>query len=117
MVNEKQAISWTYDPMARKTVITEDAVKALMDAGVVSKKDFLDGDKVKLSNGMKIPSNKLKIAKLTIGNYEYLNLTVEVSSKATANVLGKTFFRKFLPETYEQNGKLYIKPKRRPRKR
>lgn len=117
MVNEKQAISWTYDPMARKTVITEDAVKALMDAGVVSKRDFLDGDKVKLSNGMKIPSNKLKIAKLTIGNYEYLNLTVEVSSKATANVLGKTFFRKFLPETYEQNGKLYIKPKRRPRKR
>ena len=115
MINKKQAVAFTYDPMARKNIITEDAVKALMDADVVSKKDFAPGDKVKLSNGLKIPSNKLIIPSLVVGGYEVTNLSVEVSSKATANVLGKTFFRKFLPEIHELDGKLYIKPKRRPR--
>ena len=114
MVNDMQAVSWTYDPIARKNVITEDAVKALMDADVISKRDFLEGEKVKMSNGLKIPSNKLKIT-IMVGNYQYKDLTIEVSSKASSNVLGKTFFRKFFPETHEQDGKLYIKPKRRPR--
>ena len=115
MVNDAQAMGWTYNPMARKTVITPDAVKALMDAGAITKKDFLDGEKMKLPNGLKLRSNKFKVAKLKVGNYVVTNLTIEVSRKAENNVLGKAFFRKFLPEIHEQDGKLYIKPKRRPR--
>lgn len=117
MVNDGQAVSWTYNPASRKTIMTEDAVKALLDAGIIDKKDFLDGEKIKLSNGLKLRSKKFVIKKLMVGGYLLDNLTVEVSSKAEFNVLGRAFYRDFLPETHELDGKLYLKPKRRPRKR
>jgi peptidoglycan-associated lipoprotein len=113
MINEKQAMNWNFNPASRKTVITEDDLKALMDAGVITKKDFLDGTKIKLSNGLKLRSNKFKIAELKFGEYVVKNITIEVSQKAEVSTLGRAFFRKFDPNIIEKDGKLYLKPKRR----
>ena len=111
MVNDKENVNWAYNPSGRKVEITEDMVKQLLDSKAISKKDFEDGESIKLGDGTKLPSNTFLIATLQIGDVTLENVRVVVSTKVTVPTIGgmNVIMKKMFAVV---KGKvLYMKPK------
>ncbi len=111
MANDKENVNWCYDPASRKVEISEDMVKQLLENKTITKKDFEDGESIKLQDGTKLPSNSFIIATLQIGDVTLENVKVTVSSKVTVPTIGgmsgilKKMFAVVKGKT------LYMKPK------
>jgi len=114
-VNDQVDVQWTWDLRSSRTSVPIAIVEEWFNAGVINKGDFSDGDKIKGPNGTKMPSNRLKINSIKLGDYELTNVTIFIDEKADAVlVLGKAVFRQFDPSNItEENGMLMLLPKRR----
>ena len=87
MVNDKENVNWLFNPTGRKIEISEDMFKQLLDAKVVSKKDFEDGESIKLADGTKLPSNTF-VASIQIGDFVIQGAKIVISSKVTEPTIG-----------------------------
>jgi hypothetical protein len=87
MVNDKENVNWLFNPTGRKIEISEDMFKQLLDAKVVSKKDFEDGESIKLADGTKLPSNTF-VASIQIGDLVIQGAKIVISSKVTEPTIG-----------------------------
>jgi len=112
MVNDRETVKWEFDMAGRLTAIPEDVVTAWYNSKLITKADFLEGDKVQLANGTKLPSKIFEIKKVEIGGYVLENLKMTVSDKIDYPVLGKSAFKDFRPESYEKDGFLVLIPKK-----
>ncbi len=111
MVNDKENVNWSYDPSSRKVEISEDMVKQLLDSKTLTKKNFEDGESIKLADGTKLPSNTFIIETLQIGDVTLENVKVTVSSKVTVPTIGgmSTIMKKMFATVKGKT--LYMKPK------
>jgi hypothetical protein len=87
MINDKENVNWLFNPTGRKIEISEDMFKQLLDAKVVSKKDFEDGESIKLADGTKLPSNTF-VANIQIGDLVINGAKIVISSKVTEPTIG-----------------------------
>lgn len=110
MVNDKENINWVYKPDGRKIEVTEEVVKLLLDNKVITKKEFEEGESIKLNDGTKLPSNTFTCT-IQIGDVILENVKVVVNSKITEPTMGgmNTQLKKI--NAVVKNGVLYMKPK------
>lgn len=87
MVNDKENVNWTYDPRGRKIEITEEMAVELLDKGVITKKDFEDGETIKTKDGRKLPSNTFRCT-ITIGDVVLEDVKVTISNKIDEPTIG-----------------------------
>jgi outer membrane protein OmpA-like peptidoglycan-associated protein/tetratricopeptide (TPR) repeat protein len=87
MINDKENINWVYDPTSRKIEITEELAVQLLESGVISKKDFEEGESIKTKDGKKLPSNAFKCT-ITIGDVVIEDVKVIISNKVDEPTMG-----------------------------
>jgi hypothetical protein len=112
MVNDKEPIKWNFDLVGRTTAVPEDLVKAWYEQKIITKADFLEGDKVQLKDGTKLPSKVFELKKVEIGGYTMELVKITISDKVEFPTLGKSAFKDFKPESYEKDGTLVLIPKK-----
>jgi len=110
MVNGSEFVNFAYDLNGRNTWMDEATVEQLFNNKVITKKDFGDGEKVKLPGGTKVPSNSFTIEKMELGSEIINNTKFKFSSKAELPELGRNFFKNFV-DFEEKDGYLYLLPK------
>jgi outer membrane protein OmpA-like peptidoglycan-associated protein len=115
MVNNIDNVNWVYKADGRKIEVTEEKVKELLDNKVISKKDFEDGESIKLADGTKLPSSVF-VATIQIGDAVLENVKISVSSKATESTMGglNTQLKKI--NAFVKNGVLFFKVKEKKEK-
>lgn len=87
MVNDKGEVNWVYDPTSRKIEITEELAVQLLEQGVISKKDFEEGESIKTKDGKKLPSNAFRCT-ITIGDVVIEDVKVTISNKIEEPTMG-----------------------------
>lgn len=110
MINDKENINWVYKQEGRKVEIPEEMAKDLWDKKVITKKEFEDGETIKLADGTKLPSNTF-VATIQIGDVIIENVKIIISNKVTEPTMGgiSTSLRKL--NALVKNGSLYLKQK------
>jgi hypothetical protein len=121
MVNNVRAEAFAYDFIGRYTAVPAVVAAEWLKSGLINKGSFLDGDKViavdpNTGKKIKLPSNKFVIDQMTVGDYIVKNVSFQITDKVDVPTLGKNFFKVFKPESPVKDGKLYLLPKRPPRK-
>ncbi|MBU6325334.1 MAG: OmpA family protein [Bacteroidetes bacterium] len=112
MVNDKEPVKWNFDLVGRTTAVPEDVVKAWYEQKIITKADFLEGDKVQLKDGTKLPSKVFELKKVEIGGYTMELVKITISDKVEFPTLGKSAFKDFKAESYEKDGTLVLIPKK-----
>jgi peptidoglycan-associated lipoprotein len=116
MVNNTETVKWDYDLNGKVTAVPEEVVKNWYVSKLITKADFLDGDRIQLQDGTKLPSKTFELKKVEIAGHVIENLKLTISDKIENPVLGKSAFRDFKPESFEKDGFLVLLPKRAPKK-
>ncbi|MBR9861536.1 OmpA family protein [bacterium] len=92
----------------RRTLIPQDVVEQLMNAGTISTADFANGkDKIKLENGEKVYSTSFTIPELTIGKYTFKNVKCKMVEPRSDAVLGYNVFKDYV-EVEIKDGKIWL---------
>jgi hypothetical protein len=112
MVNDKEPMKWNFDLVGRTTAVPEDVVKAWYEQKIITKADFLEGDKIQLKDGTKLPSKVFELKKVEIAGYTLEMVKITISDKVEFPTLGKSAFKDFRPESYEKDGTLVLIPKK-----
>ena len=105
-------MKWNFDLVGRTTAVPEDVVKAWYEQKIITKADFLEGDKVQLKDGTKLPSKVFELKKVEIGGYTMELVKITISDKVEFPTLGKSAFKDFKAESYEKDGTLVLIPKK-----
>lgn len=116
MVNDKEAVTFAFDISGRNTWMDPSSVAVLYDNGVLSKRDFYSGSKVKV-DGIKVPGTMFTVDKLEAKSIAITNTKFKMSDKAPMPELGRVFFKNF-QEAIVKDNFLYLvpKPERKSRK-
>lgn len=110
MVNERETVTFAFDLDGRNTWVTEELAEELYKKGVIGKKDFYTGNKIKLQSGFKLPGDRFSIETIEISSTIITSTDFKISNKAEVPTLGRSFFRQFT-QIAEKDGYLYLVPK------
>jgi hypothetical protein len=115
MVLDKEPTAFAFDYNGKFTAIPLEVAASWFKSKLISKKDFLEGEKLKVGK-VKLPSNKFMIAKLEINGFVVNNVTFQITDKVDQPTLGKSFFKVFKTESYITDSEYILIPKKAPKK-
>lgn len=93
-INGVITLNFILDSGASEVCIPSNILPALLQAGTISKKDFLPGRKAKLADGSLVLSSRFMIKELNIGGYRIFNVPAVITPKAGFPLLGQSFLNK-----------------------
>ena len=115
MVLDKEPTAFAFDYNGKFTAIPLEVAASWFKSKLISKKDFLEGEKLKVGK-VKLPSNKFMISKLEINGFVVNNVTFQITDKVDQPTLGKSFFKVFKTESYITDSEYILIPKKAPKK-
>ena len=115
MVLDKDPTAFAFDFNGKFTAIPLEVAAQWYKEKLISKKDFLEGEKLKVGK-TKLPSNKFMINKLEINGFVINNVTFQITDKVDQPTLGKSFFKVFKSESYLTDAEYILIPKKAPKK-
>jgi len=115
MVLDKEPTAFAFDYNGKYTAIPLDVAASWFKSKLISKKDFLEGEKLKVGK-VKLPSNKFMVTKLELNGFVINNVTFQITDKVDQPTLGKSFFKVFKTESYITDTEYILIPKKAPKK-
>jgi peptidoglycan-associated lipoprotein len=115
MVLDKEPTAFAFDYNGKYTAIPLEVAASWFKSKLISKKDFLEGEKLKVGK-VKLPSNKFMITKLELNGFVINNVTFQITDKVDQPTLGKSFFKVFKTESYITDSEYILIPKKAPKK-
>jgi predicted aspartyl protease len=83
------------DSGASETTITSDIERQLIEAGLISRDNYLGSGLYKLANGSIIEQRRILIPKIKLGSYFVYNIPVTVGTNESSMLLGKNVLDRF----------------------
>jgi clan AA aspartic protease (TIGR02281 family) len=91
LINGAMNVKFTIDSGASDVSIPADIVAKLVQAGTVTKADFIGRQTFQLADGSTVPSAIFKIKSLKVGTLELQNVTASLANANSEPLLGQSF--------------------------
>ena len=106
--NDILTLDGIIDSGAADVSIPADVILTLIRAKTVVPSDFLPDQTYVMADGTQVPSKRLIIRKLTVGNFTVENVTASVADIKGSILLGQSFLEKFRSWSMDNNSHTLI---------
>jgi clan AA aspartic protease (TIGR02281 family) len=111
-VNDAVAVTFILDTGASDVLIPDEVARELESAGKLDRGDFIGTRTYVLADGSKIPSRRVLLRQLTVGDVTVSNVTANIGRPGSPPLLGQSFLSKFASWTLDnERNQLVLKTK------
>jgi len=94
-VNGAVTVKFVLDTGASDVLIPDDVARALERAGKLDRGDYIGTRTYVLADGSKVPSKRILLRELTVGDQSVSNVTASIGRPGSPALLGQSFLSKF----------------------
>src|SRR3954470_19630010 len=107
-VNDAVAVTFILDTGASDVLIPDEVARELESAGKLDRGDFLGTRTYVLADGSKIPSRRILLRQLTVGDVTVSNVTANIGRSGSPPLLGQSFLSKFASWTLDNERNVLV---------
>src|SRR3954470_4545240 len=107
-VNDAVAVTFILDTGASDVLIPDETARELESAGKLDRGDFIGTRTYMLADGSKIPSRRILLRQLTVGDVTVSNVTANIGRPGSPPLLGQSFLSKFASWTLDNERNLLV---------
>jgi clan AA aspartic protease (TIGR02281 family) len=107
-VNDAVAVTFILDTGASDVLIPDEVARQLEQAGKLDRGDFIGTRTYVLADGSKVPSRRILLRQLTVGDVTVSNVTANIGRPGSPPLLGQSFLSKFASWTLDNERNILV---------
>jgi clan AA aspartic protease (TIGR02281 family) len=107
-VNDAVAVTFILDTGASDVLIPDEVARELESAGKLDRGDFIGTRTYVLADGSKVPSRRILLRQLTVGDVTVSNVTANIGRPGSPPLLGQSFLSKFASWTLDNERSVLV---------